>query len=257
MDPRRFVSAVYPNHAMHPAGCAEPMERTMLRFHSAFMMLAGLTLAVPAAAAPSCDAAASCVSAPQLKRAATAVKQDAMRAVEAPAAVRRAASGPAFGFVIEAAGEIGGDPFATIEFEDGTTQDVETGRGLTVAVGGKVRPSAESPFAVRGTVGFKYVTTMADNVDITLTRVPIEVVGMVDLPRDLWIGAGFVRHSMVKFRGGGLGPDVDLDDANGATAEFGWRWVALTYTAMRYTDEAGAEYDASVFGLSLTHTFKR
>jgi hypothetical protein len=236
----------------------------MRRFNVGYAMLA-LAVAVPAAATPSaggCEDASSCVPTPVLKRDLHAAKQipaapAAVVRADRPLALPQLGVGPKFGFVVELAGEVGGDPFATIEFEDGTTQDVETGRGLTVAVGGLVRPSAALPLALRGTVGFKYVTTMADNADITLTRVPIEVLGIVELPQGVWAGAGFVRHTMVKFRGGGLGPDEDLEDANGATAELGWRWVALTYTSMNYTDQTGAEYDASVFGLSFSYVFGR
>ena len=117
-----------------------------------------------------------------------------------------------------------------------------------------MRPSYASPLGLRATVGFKYQTTAADNAHITFTRVPIELVASYDLPNDLWIGAGLVHHTAVKFRGDGIGPDVEFDDATGGTAEAGWRWVALTYTALQYKDEAGGEYNAGVFGLSFIAT---
>jgi hypothetical protein len=165
--------------------------------------------------------------------------------------------GPSFQFVIEGAGEFGGDAIATVFFEDGSTQEVHGGQGVTLAGGGELRPSAGSPLALRGTVGFKFVTTKATNADITLTRVPVEVVATYDLPGGMWVGGGYVRHTALQFEGDDIGPDMEFDDANGATAELGWRWVALTYTAMRYTDAEGAEYDASNVGLSFIYRFGR
>jgi hypothetical protein len=40
-------------------------------------------------------------------------------------------------------------------------------------------------------------------------------------------------------------------------AEVGWRWVALTFTKIDYTDEGGHTYNASNAGLSFTYTFGR
>lgn len=195
-------------------------------------------------------------AAPLLAVAAAAQSAPAAAANEAPAPPA-AGSGPSFRFVVEGAGEFGGDPVASVFFEDGSTQEVHGGQGVTLAGGGELRPSSQSPVAVRATVGFKYVTTRATNAHITLTRVPVELVATYDLPGGAWVGGGYVRHMALKFQGDGLGPDMEFDDANGATAELGWRWVALTYTAMRYTDAQGDGYDASNVGLSFVHRFGR
>jgi hypothetical protein len=166
-------------------------------------------------------------------------------------------SGPFFGFVVEGAAEFGGDAVATILFEDGSTQEVKGGQGVTAAVGGEVRTAYDSPLSLRGTVGFKYVTTKADNAHITLTRVPVELVASYELPNGVRFGGGFVRHMAVKFSGDDIGPDLELDDANGGTVEVGWKWVALTFTAMQYTGANGEDYDASNIGASFSYTFGR
>jgi len=171
------------------------------------------------------------------------------------AAAAAQSAGPSFRFVIEGAGEFGGEAVATIFYEDGTTQDVHGGQGVTLAGGGEVRLNDQSPLALRGTVGLKYVTTAATNAHIRLTRVPVEVVATYDLPNDLWIGAGLVHHAALKFSGDEIGPDVEFEDADGPTVELGWRWVALTFTSMRYTDAEGNEYDASNAGLSFIYRF--
>lgn len=183
-----------------------------------------------------------------------AAAQEAEPAVDpAPAA----AAGPFFGFVVEGVLEGGGDEIGTTLFEDGTTQDMHAGQGGTVAVGGQVRLNRESPLALRGTVGMKYVTTAATNAHIRFTRIPIELVATYDLPSSVWIGGGVVRHTAMKFRGDGIGPDVDFEDATGATVELGWRWAALTLTSLQYRNEQGGEYDASSVGLSLIYVFGR
>ena len=119
-----------------------------------------------------------------------------------------------------------------------------------------VRRRWRTRIALRGTVGYKYLTTKATNVSITLTRVPVELMGTVEVANDVRVGAGVVRHMAVRFDGGGLGPDMDFDDANGLTAEVGWRWLALSYTLMNYTDQQGNDYDASNGGLSVIGTFR-
>lgn len=158
------------------------------------------------------------------------------------------------GFTFEADLEYGGDDLATFEFDDGSTQDIKTGQGITLALGGHYR-AAESPFSVRGTVGYKYVTTKASNADISISRTVLEVVGNYLWDNGWWVGGGITHHSGIKFDADGFGPDVDFDDATGPTLEVGWRWIALTYTNLDYKDEFGGEWDASNFGLKLTSKF--
>jgi hypothetical protein len=177
-------------------------------------------------------------------------------ALPAPAPAPPLRTGPSVALVVEGVIEIGGDRVAETFFEDHSSQTMRAGQGGTVAVGAELRPSHGSPLGVRATVGFKYVTTAATNVDIKLTRVPVEVVGTYTFPSGAFVGGGYVRHSRIRFDGGGLAPDVDFDDAQGATLEAGWRWVAVSYTKLTYTDEFGNEYDASAPGLSLRGTFR-
>lgn len=161
---------------------------------------------------------------------------------------------PSFGWVLEGAVEMGGSRVAETTFTDGNTQTMQAGQGGTFAVGAEVRPRAGSLYSLRGTIGWKFVTTAATNSSIGLTRVPIEVVGSYALNDNWRLGAGFVRHSAIEFDAGGFGPDVSFDDANGATVEVAWRWVAFTYTAMDYTDEFGNTFNASSGGVSFVWT---
>lgn len=163
--------------------------------------------------------------------------------------------GPSVAFVLEGAAEYGGDRFGETVFEDGSTQTMLAGQGGTGAVGVEVRPHRASPLAARATVGVKFVTTAANNADIMLTRIPVEVVGSYRLPREFWAGAGYVGHYRIRFEGDDFADDAAFDPAHGVTAEVGWRWAALTYTAIRYASESGDAFDASSVGVSLIARF--
>ena len=163
--------------------------------------------------------------------------------------------GPSVAFVLEGAVEYGGDRFGETVFEDGSTQTMRTGQGGTGAVGVEVRPQRGSPLAARATAGVKFVTTAAGNADIVLTRIPVEVVGSYRLHRDVWAGLGYVGHYRIRFDGDDVAPDVAFDPAHGGTVELGWRFAALTYTVLSYTDEFGNDYDASSVGVALRATF--
>lgn len=158
--------------------------------------------------------------------------------------------GPSFDLVVELGAEWGGDRVGEVTFTDGDTQAMYAGQGITGAVGVVVRPRRDAPLGLRATAGLKWTPTAADNANIMLTRLPFEVVGTYGFTKDVWAGAGYVHHARVRFNGDGFGPDMDFEGAHGATVEVGWRWAALTYTTLGYTDEAGTRFDASSIGVS-------
>lgn len=164
-------------------------------------------------------------------------------------------SGAKFGFLVGADLEYGGDDIITVSFTDGSDQDIKTGQGATLSVGGYFKPQESSGFSARATVGYKFVTTAASNADIGIDRIVYELVGDYEWANGFWVGAGLVQHTGVKLDGDGFGPDVDFDDATGITAELGWRWIGLTYTKIDYEDEFGGEWDADSVGLSFIWRF--
>ena len=84
---------------------------------------------------------------------------------------------PPLRLLIVTALELGGDKIAEVYFNNGEKQGVRAGQGISVGVGGQLQIPGAEKFLLRSTVGFKYVTTAADNVHIRLTRVPIVVSG--------------------------------------------------------------------------------
>ncbi|MCC7004099.1 MAG: hypothetical protein IT357_18235 [Gemmatimonadaceae bacterium] len=174
-----------------------------------------------------------------------------------PSPAAPAKSGPTLGFALDASFEFGGDDFLEVVFTSGDTQKIKAGQGGTIALGGILRPNETSPLSLRGTLGFKFVSTAADNANIMFTRIPIELVGGYDFPNGMRVGAGLSYHMNNKFNGDGFVPDATFDPAAGFTAEIGYKAVALTYTALNYKADTGESINGGSIGVQLLWTPKR
>jgi hypothetical protein len=157
-------------------------------------------------------------------------------------------------FLIGAAMEFGGDEVAKVQFTNGDTQSVKAGQGVSLAVGGEFQLPKLEKLLLRATVGYKYVTTMADNAHIRLTRVPLHVTANWMLAKKLRISAGIVNHQGIKFNAGGIGDNGKLKSSTGPIFEIAYHGVGLTYTAMTYKDQADLSYSANAIGVSFTTT---
>ncbi len=153
------------------------------------------------------------------------------------------------GWLLTFNAEFGGDPVATVLFTNGDTQDVDAGQGVSLSIGRFIRPNA-GPFMYSAGLGYKYVTTAAENADITLTRFVLDARVDRGLPNNLWVGLGPVVHFGTKLKTDGLGPNESYDPAIGLNARFGWKALSVTYTKMSYKGEFGGTYDASGIGFS-------
>jgi hypothetical protein len=152
--------------------------------------------------------------------------------------------------VIEGGFEFGGDEIIEILFTNGDTQKLTAGQGGTIAIGGQFQPASIPRLSLAATVGYKFVTNASENASIGITRIPLELIGRWKLDGDWSLGAGVVRHASVNVKGDGFVPDVSMDASTGATLELGWRWAALTWTTIEYTDPIGGVYDAGSVGVS-------
>jgi hypothetical protein len=160
------------------------------------------------------------------------------------------AQGPVASMVFEGGIEFGGDEIAEVTFTDGSKQKIYAGQGGSIAFGALVRPREGSPLDFRATVGYKFVTTAAENSDLGMSRVPLELIATYRVAPDWTVGAGVVTHAAARFDGGGFAPNVDLESSTGVTLELAWRGIALSYTALTYTDEVGNDFDAGSIGIS-------
>jgi hypothetical protein len=170
-------------------------------------------------------------------------------------AQRPAESGSHGGFLVQTDLEFGGDSVATVAFDDGDTQNVHAGQGISIGIGGYLRPMASTPFELSAVVGYKYVTTAADNADINVSRVVLKVNATYWFRNDWFVTGGITHHASPELDGDGFFEDIPFDNATGFSAEVGWRWIALRYTNIEYSHPAFEEIDASSVGLSFTWRF--
>jgi hypothetical protein len=158
------------------------------------------------------------------------------------------------GWVAAASLEYGADEVAKAYFSSQTDQSVRAGHGIGLAVGAHFRRAA-SRFDCSGTVGLKYVTNKASNVDININRIVLEGLASYSINDDWWVGAGPVLHTSGRFHGGGLVPDLEFDSTASVTAKLGWHFLAASYTAIDYKDQFGNKYSASNIGVQLIGRF--
>jgi hypothetical protein len=158
------------------------------------------------------------------------------------------------GAVLEGDLEVGGDNVAKVFFTNGDSQTIKAGQGGTLAVGAHVQP-AGLPLDFTATVGYKFVTTAASNANLGIDRVVFKFTGAYLLPHGLWVDAGPVWHTAVKFKGDGYLPDVNFDDAIGGTVGFGWKWIGVRYTDIHYKSDLTGTINASNGGVTLLWKF--
>jgi hypothetical protein len=155
-------------------------------------------------------------------------------------------------FLIKTTFEFGGDDVAEVYFTNGEKQSVKAGQGVSIAVGGEFQIPSVEKLLFHATVGYKYVTTQADNAHIRLTRVPVQVTANWMATKKLRFGAGVVTHQAIRFKADGIGQDISFDGATGPTFEVAYSGIGLTYTAMTYKDQDKNTYSANAIGVSLT-----
>lgn len=152
--------------------------------------------------------------------------------------------------------EFGGDEVAKIYFTNGDKQSVNAGQGGSIAVGGQFQFPKEQRLLLRASVGFKYVTTQADNAHIRLTRVPLQVTGNWKITDKILIGAGLVTHQNIRFKADGIGQNFNLKSNVGPIFEIVYKGFGLIYTILNYKDPSNITYNANSIGVSFTGTIQ-
>jgi len=124
-------------------------------------------------------------------------------------------------------------------------------------VGGQFQIPKAEMLSIRAAVGFKYVTTMADNAHIRLTRLPVYLTGNWMAAKQLRLGAGIVNHQIIRYKADGFGEDIDLTGSTGPMFEVAYHGVALRYTSMKYKDQDNFNYSANSIGVSFSTTIPK
>jgi hypothetical protein len=163
--------------------------------------------------------------------------------------------GPRGGFLGQMDLDWGGDDVATVYFEDNSSQDVRAGQGIAFSVGGYFRPVQSSAFEIDASIGYKYVTTAADNVDIHLSRTLLQLEGLYRWPNGFTVGAGLISHLSPTLHGSDFLDNIKFKDATGFNAEIGWRWITLHYAKLTYKHDLFEDVDASHIGIRFTYRY--
>ncbi len=159
-----------------------------------------------------------------------------------------------FRLLIKGALEFGGDEVAKVYFTNGKSQSVNAGQGGSIAVGTEYRVPGEERLRFQASIGYKYVTTQADNAHIRLTRVPMQFTANWMAAPQFRIGAGVVSHQAIHFNAGGLGDNISYKSASGPVFELAYGVAGLSYTAMSYKDDTNTSYSANAVSFSFTFT---
>ena len=160
------------------------------------------------------------------------------------------------GPTIQVRGGGGGDTLETVTYTNGDTQKIRGGNGLEIAGGWHVQPYRNSPFDLRAQVGYKYYGAHADNGNIYMDRMTWELIPSWQFGKGFWGGVGLLAHTNIKIHNDGLLPDYKFKNALGVDVQLGWRWLALTYTNMKYEYEGtGQKFKADSIGLQYTYSF--
>jgi len=146
--------------------------------------------------------------------------------------------------------ELGGYNADEIFFTNGDSQPVRTAQGISVGVGTRMQLPSIKRFALDATIGFKYVTTAADNAHIRLTRIPMHLIGHGMISDDWSAGLGMISHQHIRYRSDGISQDLDFNNTLGVQFQVASKGISLHYTKMNYQDQNNRNYKANAFGLS-------
>jgi hypothetical protein len=172
-----------------------------------------------------------------------------------------------FHLVTQASTEYGGDPFIEVKNGSATSTYLQAGHALGAAIGISVTPKIQSSYDIRLTVGYKYNKEDIEDiagVSASYKRIPIELIATYHTEDNIRLGFGPVFHTGVKVSSDGVPPEYgipseySLDNALGGKVEFGWKWVAATYTRIKYTysyDGGSTDFRGDAFGLMLIGEF--
>lgn len=160
-------------------------------------------------------------------------------------------------FLVEAGVEYGGDKLLEVLFTNGNTQTMRAGQGGYIALGGELAFEKVKNLMFRATIGLKYNTTAADNANIRLVRFPINVLAYWKIKQDFRFGTGITTHQGIRLKGDDFFPDTNLKSNLGVRFEFGYKWIAITYTTIRYRDKSEQSFSASSIGAALSFTIPK
>jgi len=169
---------------------------------------------------------------------------------------------------------VGGDKLADIDYDNDTSDSIKAGSGF--AFGGGVNFQINTNWSVQSNLAYFFDTDNADNADIGITRLTLDLIPYYKINNDFKVGAGITYHINPEFEYEITNISksiIEFDSAMGLVASVGYElqsvnsWVELRYTAIDYEasnvnflgmsiDAQGAEpVDANHLALNFHYKF--
>jgi hypothetical protein len=160
------------------------------------------------------------------------------------------------GLSVALGGEWGGSKLATGLFSDGTSANITAGRGVIIELGANYRPSKSSPWDISLMGGYKVNRVGGGSGgDLDFNHGVFELIGSYRWNNSVFVGAGPVYHTPANLTFAGFAPDVQFKGAAGGELQLGWKFVAVTYTFIRYPDDFGYVANGDSVGIRLIGNF--
>jgi hypothetical protein len=158
----------------------------------------------------------------------------------------------------------GADTLATLQFSDGSTQDIKAGNGLLLTLGGGIILFEQQRHRLEAVldIGLKYSTMQpSQNADLSFVRVPIELLAFYrNDDAHFRVGAGGAYYPYSSLSGSGAASNLQLDfkPALGAVVEGDFLWgrgyLGIRYTYLSYS-VSGSSTSAAASSLGFTLGF--
>lgn len=142
-----------------------------------------------------------------------------------------------FDFVAGVGVTAGGSTLTTVQYADGSSQDISAGSGVMLYAGGETRIGEIGSF--QATFGYHVDTTHGRNGDVSFSRYPIELLAYVPLNPSLRVGIGarFVNNPRLQGSGVASSVDVKFDSTVGFVFEGEYRFTPLIGVKLRSVSE--------------------
>lgn len=156
---------------------------------------------------------------------------------------------PNIQLLVETGIEFGDEEIMRISFPNGDALPLDAGFGGSLLVGGQIKFNSVENLFFRGSIGLKYNRVATMNSYVGLIRFPITAMAYWKLVDDVRFGVGATSHLGVRFQGNDFLPNKDYRSSTGPRFEVGYKWIAITYTVLKYTDDAAEQFRGDSFGI--------
>jgi len=167
-----------------------------------------------------------------------------------------------FKFLLGAGLTFGGDTLATVQFDDGTSEDVDGGGLVHLYAGAEYRLG--TAVSLQATVGYHVDDSAGSDGSVRFSRMPVDLLAYYHFNDQVRLGAGvqFVNNPELKGSGVASGVNVKFKSTTGTIVEGEYLFspnvgVKLRYVAEEFelSEGGGEKADGNHFGIMLNYYF--